>query len=910
MKALIVNKNYKLYFIVTFFSFCTIFSIFIFNGYIVLKQIDSIDLKIIGKNQQSQGYEIWFKPENISEFKIISGDFVTKENNVYVAYGVNGAIKISGKFTDSSQIIFYRTGYSAKGEISNKEKKIEFDLFNNSSENTIVKVNDLKSFDFIVALRYFILFYFMYLFFYRYIVGSYFYNKILCYPKKIKNESSKLILLFSILVTIIFIIILLNNSLMKSPSFTLFSDKDISNVRIENILLDNGTDFLEASYDKNQNFKFLHFIINNPSEKKILDYKINSNGKRIKSFNNNSNGDNTQFYEFVQEINDIEILDSSNKIVFNLNFNEFNQYSKNVFLLMKYDINKNLEVYVSNAYIELNNSQNLSKYIQGIIFKGLNNENIGDILVNFSYQQYNFIELVKNQKKIFLLNELELKDSKIAIAFKIASIILFFCLMYYFLTLITYSYKIISNVNNRKTIVSIVFLILFIYGIYFLAYPGIMGWDGFSPYIQYNSLFLILWYGIGYPLIQGGLLNFSSISFITFVSVTIILILLLFTLLSLIINVGGRLKLFLLGLFFISIPFTMIPLGMLTHLRDATNGILMAALVVLIMFIAINNTNNIKTHTLVGIIFLSILLAILRIDNIPTILILLSIFYFLISNEDKRTRWFLMIFTSVIVLFINPFLENILFELKENTRAEKNMYQQTAYILPLIGLLSENEQQLSPNFKIKLTFDLDQTMDVNYVISNHSPYHMVYWHEVNTIRGPVTNKMISEIRKDYFYAVLHYPIEFVKLRYFTFLGTLNAPEFFFSLTESNFTKKHPDFLDRFLSKNDNFVERQIFLLGLKKEPHINNIFPEFLIEWTKKYVTSMPQILILVIIFLLIRFTPIASMVAFGVLIRIVVFFFFEPASVPFYLFEVNIIGFLLPFFTYIEYKNKLCKKI
>ena len=82
MKALIVNKNYKLYFIVTFFSFCTIFSIFIFNGYIVLKQIDSIDLKIIGKNQQSQGYEIWFKPENISEFKIISGDFVSKENNV------------------------------------------------------------------------------------------------------------------------------------------------------------------------------------------------------------------------------------------------------------------------------------------------------------------------------------------------------------------------------------------------------------------------------------------------------------------------------------------------------------------------------------------------------------------------------------------------------------------------------------------------------------------------------------------------------------------------------------------------------------------------------------------------------------------------------------------------------------
>lgn len=49
--------------------------------------------------------------------------------------------------------------------------------------------------------------------------------------------------------------------------------------------------------------------------------------------------------------------------------------------------------------------------------------------------------------------------------------------------------------------------------------------------------------------------------------------------------------------------------------------------------------------------------------------------------------------------------------------------------------------------------------------------------------------------------------------------------------------------------------------------------------------------------------TPFTAVIACAALIRAMVFFFFAPASVFLYLYELQLIGFMLPMLMLIEYK-------
>ena len=115
-----------------------------------------------------------------------------------------------------------------------------------------------------------------------------------------------------------------------------------------------------------------------------------------------------------------------------------------------------------------------------------------------------------------------------------------------------------------------------------ISWPGVLGWDGFSPYIQAQAGQVTLWYGTGYPLSVGALLLRGDGFWITVWQLTLALA----TFFAVIVGCASapsrRVQWLPTILTWFWLPFSASAVGAVTHLRDNMNGLVFAAFYVTI----------------------------------------------------------------------------------------------------------------------------------------------------------------------------------------------------------------------------------------------------------------------------------------------------------------------------------------
>ena len=140
------------------------------------------------------------------------------------------------------------------------------------------------------------------------------------------------------------------------------------------------------------------------------------------------------------------------------------------------------------------------------------------------------------------------------------------------------------------------------------------------------------------------------------------------------------------------------------------------------------------------------------------------------------------------------------------------------------------------------------------------------------------------------------PLLFLQLRLATFCGIIGISQLYPWKDNLETSNNHPpNFWTDFIQDTKQGIKRNPELFGytLKQRPF--PIFTSRLHDWVKTNANSLFQLVVCIFLTLQFRRIPLSSSIALGELIRVSLFFLFAPASVFLYLYDLHLLGFLLP---------------
>lgn len=429
-----------------------------------------------------------------------------------------------------------------------------------------------------------------------------------------------------------------------------------------------------------------------------------------------------------------------------------------------------------------------------------------------------------------------------------------------------------------------------------VGWPAIIDWDGFSPYIQVQTGSITLWYGLGYPMIVGGFLLLGSGPLVTAWSILATVVLLLGAA-ALLLRRGSIAASWLApALLCVALPFTAVMVGMMTHVRDAMNGLMLA----MFAFCGFYSALKWKTWSgvqrnwmLAGLLLGGAVLALLRIDNIPTLLVLAG--GLAVGARGFGVRPIALVAVAAACwIGVGPQVERFAVPDREGAAREKRLYGSTAVINPLAGMLVYGKGRIPDALYADIHDTLDKVMDADVAGQRWSPYHIIYWHDTNAKRDVPSVETNERLRSLYLSAFKADPVLFMKLRLATF-GAILGHEWFEPESHQKANGSgHPSFNDHLLNVDPNWRHLSE-LLGYAPAAHALPEQARALLEWAGRFASTAPQLIVCIVVALRFRRSPLAAVVAVGEIVRAGVFFLLAPASVFLYLYDMHLLGFLLP---------------
>lgn len=444
-----------------------------------------------------------------------------------------------------------------------------------------------------------------------------------------------------------------------------------------------------------------------------------------------------------------------------------------------------------------------------------------------------------------------------------------------------------------------------------IGWPAVLGWDGFSPYIQAQAGQITLWYGIGYPLIVGGFLLSNMPQVITVWSFLATSVVLLGSCSLFFRYYQGKLACWGVIWAIVYIPLTVIMLGMLTHLRDAFNGLTLALFMLGSFCLAIywrKLSLNAKLFFTVTLFVLGIALALLRIDNVPS-LIFIAIGLSLLTFKPSVKLFSVLLLIAMSWGAINKVVEPLVYPDRHRAEEEKRLYASTAVMNPLTGMLVYGKGKLDPQLYKDIYVSLNKIMDVEYALKNWSPYNVVYWHQTASERPLPTSEVSKQLTKLYFISAIKEPVLFLHLRLSSFTAILGKDIFPLPPIASPQFNILPGLSDHLLSTTNPW-KQTVELMGFGPHPHLSANLMKSLMKWSDYISSNYLQILMCFMAIVFFKRAPFAAVIACAELIRATVFLFFAPASVFLYLYELQLIGFMLPMLILIESKVRKYKGV
>lgn len=437
-----------------------------------------------------------------------------------------------------------------------------------------------------------------------------------------------------------------------------------------------------------------------------------------------------------------------------------------------------------------------------------------------------------------------------------------------------------------------------------IGWPAVLGWDGFSPYIQAQGGQITLWYGIGYPLIVGGFLLSNLPQVITVWSFLATSVILLGSCSLFFRYFQGKLAWWVVIWAIVYIPLTVIMLGMLTHLRDALNGLTLALFMLGSFCLAIYWRKfdlYTKLFFTVTLFVLGIALALLRIDNVPSLLCI-AIGLSLLTFKPSVKLFSVLVLVALSWGAINKVVEPLVYPDRHRAEEEKRLYASTAVMNPLTGMLVYGKDKLDPQLYNDIYTSLNKIMDIDYALKNWSPYNVVFWHQTASERPLPTSAVSKKLTELYFISAIKEPVLFLHLRLSAFTAILGKDIFPLPPIASPQFNILPGLSDHLLSTTNPW-KQTVEIMGFGPHPHLSADVMKSLMKWSDYISSNFLQMLMCLMAIVFFKRTPFTAVIACAALIRAMVFFFFAPASVFLYLYELQLIGFMLPMLMLIEYK-------
>ena len=439
-----------------------------------------------------------------------------------------------------------------------------------------------------------------------------------------------------------------------------------------------------------------------------------------------------------------------------------------------------------------------------------------------------------------------------------------------------------------------------------LAWPGILGWDAFSPFLQYSAGGLTLWYGIGYPLIVPAVLLLFGPVAVTILQTLIVMVLLSWAGLYALEN-GVRIA-WVLGLLMGGLLVTALPVVMLTHLRDAMNAVGLAAFAVL-AFAWLQRLRDARASQpwLMGAIWaLGGFLTLMRIDNLAFLMAFLAMAWLFSRLYARHVAklWLIVGVMGLSWLSINSVFEHLLVPDKLGSQAEQRLYQVTAYINPVFGAYAAGVQGVSEQRDLEAV--LEPILDVNAAKAAWTPFDVIYWHQ--HLKGTPSPEALAALRQQYWRVVQEdFPL-FMRMRVATFLGMLGHAKEGQDLVpwiQERRINSSLLLVDHFMSPDPHW-QRLIAMADFPYDRHPLERQVNLLFDHWNRLMTHVPQLLLVGLCALGIRRAPAAGLLAWAELGRVAVFLFFAPAAVFLYLGELQFLGLILPMLALAERKRSV----
>jgi hypothetical protein len=429
-----------------------------------------------------------------------------------------------------------------------------------------------------------------------------------------------------------------------------------------------------------------------------------------------------------------------------------------------------------------------------------------------------------------------------------------------------------------------------------IGWPGIMGWDGLSPYIQAQTGQVTLWYGIGYPMIVGGFLLIGPGALITIWSLLGTACLLLGAA-ALLLRRGSVVTGWLPPVLLCAVlPFTAIMVGTVTHLRDAMNGLMLAMFAFCGFYSALKwrEWSCVQRNWILAALLLAgAMLALMRVDNIPTLLVLAA--GLTVGARGFRLRSLsLVIVAAVCWLGVGPQIERLVVPDRQGAADEKRLYASTAVINPLVGVLAKGKGRIPDDLYAEISAALNKVTDVELAVQEWSPYEIVYWHKALAKRENPSVETIRQLRNLYVRSLSADPVLFMQLRLATFGAMLGHAWFELGTYPKTNSNGHPSFYDHLLTADPQW-QLMTELLSYRPAAHPYPDLTRALLDWEEKVASTALQFIVCIVIALGFRRHPLAAAVAVGEIARAGVFLLFAPASVFLYIYDMHLLGFLLP---------------
>ncbi|MBC9906812.1 hypothetical protein [Achromobacter xylosoxidans] len=431
-----------------------------------------------------------------------------------------------------------------------------------------------------------------------------------------------------------------------------------------------------------------------------------------------------------------------------------------------------------------------------------------------------------------------------------------------------------------------------------VTWPGIIGWDAISPFIQHGTGGMALWYGVGYPLYISAMLNLGGPELSLLLKVLLVGVATLWVAVR---SLHAGVKGWLVCAYLAGMPLlTGTTMVAATELRDAVNGVALSAFgiyafALLIRYRSIGSSLPALQYCLLAI--FGAMAVLLRTDNVVFVGTLLA--GFALGRGWRRT---LPACLAIAVLWmgVTPAVVRYVMDSGDGGQGEMRLYKQSAFVNPLVGMLRGDF--LTPDERAELSATLNKVLKVDYSIEHWTPSDVVYWHQ--TEKGQGTPEILAELQKAFFMNAIKHPVEFATLRTITSLKALGMDAASAWLAQKYIDRPfvQPPYFDHLAGKDAHW-QSMVVLAGYRPPAHL---FPEMTTKvhsWYERIALGGPQVLFALVLLFGFRRFPATALLAAALLLRVAVFWLMQPASVFLYLAELQILGTLLPLLAWTEWR-------